>query len=99
MLVFAFVGMMWACYPLLTIPVYSGDAKIWVQSDTEEVDRPRWVEKQPIGFIQQIIMKAAVHPYTEDLIRSDAFRGDARLYGEYICSDYYFWGFMGETIG
>ena len=34
-LVFAFVGIVWACYPLLTIPVYSGDAKIWVQSDTE----------------------------------------------------------------
>ena len=35
-LVFAFVGIVWACYPLLTIPVYSGDAKIWVQSDTED---------------------------------------------------------------
>lgn len=78
-LVFAFVGMVYATYPLLTIPVYSGDAKIWVQSDLEEVqDRPRWVEKQPIGYIQQIVMKAAVHPYTEDLIRSDAFRGDYR---------------------
>lgn len=37
MLVFAFVGIVWACYPLLTIPVYSGDAKIWVHSDTEVV--------------------------------------------------------------
>ena len=77
-LVFAFVGIVWACYPLLTIPVYSGDAKIWVQSDTE--DRPRWLEKPPLGYIQQIIMKAAVHPYTEDLIRSDAFRGETLPY-------------------
>ena len=76
-LVFAFVGIVYATYPLLTVPVYSGDAKVWVQSHTEDkLDRPRWAERQPIGFIQQVIMKAAVHPYTEDLIRSDAFRGD-----------------------
>ena len=43
-LVFAFVGIVWACYPLLTIPVYSGDAKIWVQSDTEDtVVRGDWL--------------------------------------------------------
>jgi len=78
-LVFAFVGILWACYPLLTIQVYSGDAKIWIempdQADKNQVEKPRWLEKQPVGFIQQIIMKSAVHPYTEDLLRNDAFRG------------------------
>ena len=28
-LVCASVGILWACYPLLTIQVYSGDAKVW----------------------------------------------------------------------
>jgi len=78
-LVFAFVGILWACYPLLTIQVYSGDAKIWLdepdQIDKNHGEKPRWLEKQPVGYIQQIIMKAAVHPYTEDLLRNDAFRG------------------------
>ena len=56
---FAFTGILWACYPLLTIPVYSGDAKIWVHntSETSGQDRPRWADKTPVGFIQQIIIK------------------------------------------
>ena len=95
-LVFAFIGILWACYPLLTIPVYSGDAKIWIHDDTGigAQDRPRlastgtvhmyssknrfcsrWAETRPVAFIQQIIIKVAVHPYTEHLVRSDAFRG------------------------
>ena len=92
-LVFAFTGILWACYPLLTIPVYSGDAKIWVHntSETSGQDRPRWADKLPVGFIQQIIikvrsqnhiksrnnhlLKAAVHPYSDQHVRSDAFRG------------------------
>ena len=92
-LVFAFTGILWACYPLLTIPVYSGDAKIWVHntSETSGQDRPRWADKLAVGFIQQIIikvrsqnhfksrnshlLKANVHPYSDQLVRSDAFRG------------------------
>ena len=35
----------------------------------------RWADTKPVAFIQQIIIKAAVHPYTDQLIRSDAFRG------------------------
>ena len=91
-LVFAFIGILWACYPLLTIPVYSGDAKIWSHDHIQAGDRPRsvgtvhvcskpvflcsrWADTKPVAFIQQIIIKAAVHPYTDQLIRSDAFRG------------------------
>ena len=60
-LVFAFIGILWACYPLLTIPVYSGDAKIWSHdSEARGQDRPRWAETRPVAFIQQIIIKAAV---------------------------------------
>merc|ERR1711971_1483041 len=60
-----------------TIPVYSGDAKIWIHDDTGTgaQDRPRWAETRPVAFIQQVIIKVAVHPYTEHLVRSDAFRG------------------------
>ena len=36
-LVFAFIGILWACYPLLTIQVYSGDAKIWIHGDVEDI--------------------------------------------------------------
>ena len=60
--------------------------------DVGETERPRWLEKPTVGYIQQVlnplflilchkllnqqvIMKAAVHPYTEDLLRNDAFRG------------------------
>ena len=28
-----------------------------------------------MAYIQQIIIKAAVNPYTDQLVRSDAFRG------------------------
>ena len=58
-LVFAFIGILWACYPLLTIQVYSGDAKIWIHGEQVDIgqDKPRWAEKQPVGFIQQIIIK------------------------------------------
>ena len=56
---FAFIGILWACYPLLTIQVYSGDAKIWIHGDQEDIgqDKPRWAEKPPVGYIQQIIIK------------------------------------------
>ena len=50
-MVFAFVGIVWACYPLLTIPVYSGDAKIWVQSDTEDT-----VVREETGCCYFVIM-------------------------------------------
>ena len=60
--------------------------------DVGETERPRWLEKPTVGYVQQVlkplflstsrkllnqqvIMKAAVHPYTEDLLRNDAFRG------------------------
>ena len=49
---FAFTGILWACYPLLTIPVYSGDAKIWVHntSETSGQDRPRWADFRETGL-------------------------------------------------
>ena len=92
-LVFAFSGILWACYPLLTIPVvsnfllitiyvlcrlqiYSGDAKIWIQEEGGGgQEGPRWAESSPVGYIQQVVIKAAVHPYTDTMVRSDAFRG------------------------
>lgn len=62
-LVFAFIGILWACYPLLTIQVYSGDAKIWIHGEQVDIgqDKPRWAEKQPVGFIQQIIIKVRLN--------------------------------------
>ena len=35
----------------------------------------RWADTKPVAYIQQIIIKAAVNPYTDQLVRSDAFRG------------------------
>jgi len=77
-LIFAIIGILWACFPLLTIQFYSGNAKVWTEDPTDTAqysEKPRWLDKQPIGYVQQVIMKAAVHPYTEDMLLNDAFRG------------------------
>ena len=41
------------------------------------VDIPKWkIKQKPVAYVQQIIMKAMVHPYKkDDLVRTDAFRG------------------------
>lgn len=56
--------------PNITWQVYSGDAKVWIHGDDVEAgqDKPRWAEKPPVGYVQQIIMKAAVHPYNDQVL-------------------------------
>ena len=57
------LGIVWACFPLLTIQVYSGCAKIWTEGrpPTEgggqnPGERPRWLDKPPIGNTAQVIL-------------------------------------------
>ena len=44
---------------------------MWLDSGTADAERPRWAERPPLAFIQQVVVKAAVHPYTEGLIMAD----------------------------
>ena len=56
-LLFAIFGIVWACYPFLTVRVFSGDAQIWTdppENSSGQGDRPRWMEKQPVAYIQQV---------------------------------------------
>jgi len=87
-----------ACFPLLTLPIYSHRPQTLVQNMSRNeairapaVDTsrdggeeggegevpPEWREQQrPLAFVQQVVMRAMVHPYNkEELIRTDAFRG------------------------
>ena len=74
MVFFSLLGALWACYPLLTLQVYSV-AKIWTDNGNTTEEAPRWLEEKPMAYVQQVIMKTAVHPYTADMLRNDAFRG------------------------
>ncbi|KAG8228658.1 hypothetical protein J437_LFUL008309 [Ladona fulva] len=43
-------------------------------SSMSEGQHPWWYRGSPIGYIQQIVVKSAVMPWTNDLILTDAFR-------------------------
>ena len=44
---------------------------------TAAEELPKWrAAQKPVAYVQQIVMKAMVHPYRkDDLVRTDAFRG------------------------
>jgi hypothetical protein len=44
-----------------------------------EGDYPRWYRGPPAVYIQQVIVKSAITPWTTDLMLSDAFRGPLSL--------------------
>lgn len=53
---------------------------VWPKNDTDlngpKWDLPyAWAKLPPKVFVQQIILRAAVYPWNEELILTDAFRG------------------------
>jgi hypothetical protein len=87
----AVIIVLWACGPLLTIPIYIGRPLAYVEvinaegvivskpvniSNESDNVKPAWKTLEPpIAYVQQIIVKAMVHPYRkEELIKTDAFR-------------------------
>ena len=85
----AVLTVIYACWPLLSIPIYIGRPASHVETlnpqgqivpkfnsseTTQEI--PPWKAKEPKAYVQQIIVKSMVHPYRkEELIKTDAFRG------------------------
>ena len=82
----AVVTVIYACWPLLSIPIYIGRPASHVETldsqgqivpkfnFSEEI--PAWKSREPEAYVQQIIVKSMVHPYKkEELIKTDAFRG------------------------
>ena len=85
----AVLTVIYACWPLLSIPIYIGRPATYTEivnpegqivpklnlSEPQEI--PNWkLRREPKAFIQQIIVKSMVHPYRkEELIKTDAFRG------------------------
>lgn len=84
-LLFTLTGVLWACIPLLTLPIYSGGIKI--DEDSPKANDilngegaagiAHWRQGlAPLAYLQQVHIKAMVSPYRPDeLIRTDAFRG------------------------
>uniref|UniRef100_A0A1B6K5Y5 SCAP N-terminal domain-containing protein n=1 Tax=Homalodisca liturata TaxID=320908 RepID=A0A1B6K5Y5_9HEMI len=77
-IVFAVSLVLVCSYPLLSLPLpgnlpqhYSVD----VASNSAAVDAPRWfLSSPPSCYIQQIVMKSAVFPWTEEMELTDAYR-------------------------
>ena len=76
-LLFTALGIVWTCFPLLTLQgITSGDVEFHTASSKVDTETPVWMSSPPVAYLQQIQMRAMIYPYrTEDLIRTDAFRG------------------------
>lgn len=62
-----------SCLPLANLPLPSNIPQIVIESDNI-TDLPRWYSEQPV-YIQQVIMKSAVTPWTKEMQLTDAIRG------------------------
>lgn len=65
------------CYPLLSLPLPGNVPQSYTMSSSNNTaaDMPRWLQTaEPACYIQQVVMKAAVSPWTDDMILTDAFR-------------------------
>ena len=84
----AVLTVIYACWPLLSVPIYIGRPATFVETLNSEglivskpnsslvgenPVRPLWmsVDSEPVAYVQQIIVKAMVHPYRkEELIKT-----------------------------
>ena len=84
----AVLTVIYACWPLLSVPIYIGRPATFVETlnseglivskpnsslVSENPVRPLWmsVDSEPVAYVQQIIVKAMVHPYRkEELIKT-----------------------------
>jgi hypothetical protein len=73
------LGVFWTCLPLLSLPIYTGEVKLFAQklSNLSTNSSPNWLldGQPPVAYVLQIVVKAMVQPYRkEEMIRTDAFR-------------------------
>ena len=83
----AVLTVIYACWPLLSVPIYIGRPATFVEtldtkglivskpnsSSGDDPIKPIWmsVDTEPVAYVQQIIVKAMVHPYRkEELIKT-----------------------------
>lgn len=85
-IVVAIIIVLTSCHPLLSLPFPGNEPeeisiplpekRISTDQDFETLQYPtRWGTQQPSFFIQQIVIRSSVNPWTSDLGLMDAFRG------------------------
>nr|XP_018911050.1 PREDICTED: sterol regulatory element-binding protein cleavage-activating protein [Bemisia tabaci]XP_018911059.1 PREDICTED: sterol regulatory element-binding protein cleavage-activating protein [Bemisia tabaci] len=65
------------CYPLLNLPLPGNVPQHYIEPlspDLAPSEQPRWLSGLPHCYVQQIIIRSAVAPWTNDLMLMDAFR-------------------------
>ncbi|XP_014258419.1 sterol regulatory element-binding protein cleavage-activating protein isoform X1 [Cimex lectularius] len=73
-IIVAIITVLLTCIPLANLPLPSNIPQTFVErANSSSSDAPRWLLDPPI-FVQQVIMKSAVSPWTEDMILTDAIR-------------------------
>lgn len=79
-IVFAISVVLLCCYPLLNLPMPGnvpqqlfGNLSIQGKNGTDNA-LPQWLVGPPMVYIQQVIVKTAVCPWTKDMLLTDAFR-------------------------
>ncbi|GLH11360.1 F-box/WD repeat-containing protein 7 [Gryllus bimaculatus] len=79
-IVFAITVVLLCCYPLLNLPMPGNVPQqllgnLTVQgSNVSDKTSPQWFVGPPMVYIQQVIVKTAVCPWTKDMMLTDAFR-------------------------
>jgi len=65
-----------SCHPLLTMPFPGNEPEEISLPSGPPADYPsRWRARRPAFYIQQIMIRSTVHPWTSELGLMDAFRG------------------------
>uniref|UniRef100_A0A1B6CPD3 Sterol regulatory element-binding protein cleavage-activating protein n=1 Tax=Clastoptera arizonana TaxID=38151 RepID=A0A1B6CPD3_9HEMI len=75
----AFSLVLLCCYPLLSFPLPGNVPQYFstlqIENSSKFLEKPRWLQSSsPACYVQQIVMKAAVSPWTDDLYLTDAIR-------------------------
>ncbi|XP_039279240.1 sterol regulatory element-binding protein cleavage-activating protein [Nilaparvata lugens] len=64
------------CYPLLSLPLPGNVPQQYASHGNQTLtDAPRWLQaSSPVCYVQQVVMKAAVSPWSDDFLLTDAYR-------------------------
>ncbi|KAJ9574024.1 hypothetical protein L9F63_008550, partial [Diploptera punctata] len=76
---FAIATVLLCCYPLLNLPL-PGNVPQQLSGNLSQLHKnrtsaePHWFTGAPMCYVQQIVMRTMVAPWTDDLVLTDAFR-------------------------
>ncbi|RZF42925.1 hypothetical protein LSTR_LSTR017354 [Laodelphax striatellus] len=63
-------------YPLLSLPLPGNVPQQYASNGNNTLtDAPRWFQAaSPVCYVQQVVMKTAVSPWSDDFLLTDAYR-------------------------